>query len=377
MPLDIIEDQFFFRYLYEGSMVETIMAETFLQLHGLQVYSIRSPMESMFNPGCRILFVANKDYLDAIETLVFLGYMHGYVDELGYLNAASVLLGRDVSELLPADRQAVIRESIEHLRVHEVIQLILFVITFPIMAVASIFGFFGWVMVALVGIILFYKSEMRQMEIRDLARSYALPPAEVVIELAGRGMCQYAVFLRSFGVLRSWLTSRDVHRNLVVDPYESRIVDAVRYGASLPVVALTDPSIEEVPVIGACRFSAQTVTEWEEFVAKILKGAILIVVHITEMSEGLELELKMIRESGLMAQTVFIVGRRAEEGIADIDGFNIAEAKNMGARILSHTVFEPRGLSEFIDAVEDIRNTDTESNLDAVFSPSVPPPAHH
>jgi rubrerythrin len=148
---------------------------------------------------------------------------------------------------------------------------------------------------------------------------------------------------------------------LVVDPYESRVVEAVRYSTCMPVVTLTDPSIADVPVVGACRFTVQPDTEWQEFVAEVLQGASLIVVDLTKgVSQGLESEIEMICGRELMSRTIFVIGPTGEQRTTAIYGFNTVEATNAGARVLSHAVFEEGGLSEFIDAVEDIRHVYTE-----------------
>ena len=203
------------------------------------------------------------------------------------------------------------------------------------------------------------RSDYRQANVRDQIRSDFLSTAEVVIDLARHGVTQYAVFLRSFGVLREWLKSREAQKTVLVDRYEHQIVDGIRYGAMIPVVALTDPGLQDVPVIGACRFSLKSETVWEDFVVKVLKTATIIVVHVTEISPGLRLEIKMIKDYGLMPRTVFILGNlpSVAEGFATTD--LIAE----GAKVLPSTVFKPAGIADFISAVEDIKSSSIKTRI--------------
>jgi hypothetical protein len=334
------------------------VAEAFLRANGFQLYSLDVPENSPFVLGRRVLYVWEKEYRDALEILIF----HGDVVGLAYLNAISVLLGRDLRDLLPPGQLAAARELLNRANRHDTWQPVTFIFALLILPLSLplslfFFGAFGLVLSILLPVALFYLSERRQAHLRDHIRFASLPTAEVVVDLATRGMGQYAVFLRSFGVLRRWLKGREAHRALLVDRYERQIVEGMRLGAHMPVVALTDPDLRDVPVVGACRFSVKGDTAWEEFVANILKGASVIVVHVTEVSQGLSLEVKMIRDCGLMPRTVFILGDPGSTTVF----FDATETTTAGAKVLPSTVFGPSGLSEFISAFEDIKSSSIKS----------------
>ena len=193
------------------------------------------------------------------KVLVFAGVVDGFY----YVNATSLLLRRDVHDLLPADKLASIQRSATRLQMEADRQTLFFIIALSVplgVALAAFAEVFEFVLefaagaiitlvVALVEMSLFWLSDRLQGELRSHLRADALPRGEVVMELARGKLCEYAVFLHHFGILPVMLPG------LVVDPYESRIVEAIRYGACMRVVTLTDPSIADIPVVGACRFT--------------------------------------------------------------------------------------------------------------------------
>jgi hypothetical protein len=120
----------------------------------------------------------------------------------------------------------------------------------------------------------------------------------------------------------------------------------------MPVVTLTDPELPDVPVVGACRFGAKSIAVWEEFVAGILKHASVIVVHVTERCEGLDREISIINEAGLMCRTVFVLGDLQQDTI------DRADAINRGAKVLSSGIYGIPGLSELVSAIEEIKTGD-------------------
>jgi hypothetical protein len=174
----------------------------------------------------------------------------------------SVMLGPDLHDLLPADKLASIRKWAALLQREEAGQTVVFIGVYVTMGVALACGVFGFgigvviaLVIALLEMIPFWQSEKVQAVLRSHLRANALPRAERVVELAQRKLCEYAVFLRNFDVLREFLASPEANPGLLVDPFESRIVEAIRYGACMPVVALTDPRTAKRPLVGACRFA--------------------------------------------------------------------------------------------------------------------------
>ena len=354
-----------FQLLFRESPVIILLAELFLRAEGFQVYSWRfDPLVSYLGMHWS-LFVARRDYHEAFEVLVFLGYEDGFHD----MNAMSVLLGRDLHELLPADKLASIQRLAAHLRVEETQQTlillgvylcVLVVWAFSIMMPHAIQIIIAFV-IALLGMIPLWQSEKYQAALRGQLRAEALPEAEIVIELAQRKLCEYAVFLRNFSVLQKFLEDpRKVNPGLRVDPRESRIIEAIRYGARMPVVAMTDPKTAHIPIVGACRFAVQPDDEWIYFAAGILNGASLIVVDLKEMSGGLQIEVEMIQNCGLMSRTIFVIDRMLDTKSTKIS-INFNGRPGEGARVLSDSILEEWGLSNFIDAVEDIRKVYVES----------------
>jgi hypothetical protein len=319
-------------------------------------------MASIYGSTHVCLYVASADYRDALEALVFVGVVDGFYA----VNTASLLLGRDLYDLLPADRLASIQRSAALLQVAEDWQTIVFMALSVTMGVALACGAFGFgagavitLMIALWEMRLFWLADKRQGALRSHLRADTLPPAEVVVGLAQRKVCEYAVFLHSFGILPVMLPGLDV------DPYESRIVEAIRYGACMPVVTLTDPSIADIPIAGACRFAVQKDAEWQEFVVEILQSASLLVVDLTEetaeMSPGLQFEVEIIHDRGLMSRTIFVMEQTGEQESPENNVLNIVEATGAGARVLSNAMFEEGGLwGDFIDVVEDIRQVSME-----------------
>jgi predicted RNA-binding Zn-ribbon protein involved in translation (DUF1610 family) len=74
------------------------------------------------------------------------------------------------------------------------------------------------------------------------------------------------------------------------------------------------------------------------------------------MTPALQSEVEMIQNGGLMSRTIFLVNKESTE-----IPINLARATGEGARVLTDTVFQELGLSDFIDVVEDIRKVYTES----------------
>ncbi len=298
------------RHLFDGTLGDVEMARAFLSAHDIGAYSTRpmSDPTSFTHREIRISLHVDADrYREAMEMLVYFGC----VDGRHHTNAASIVLGREVRDLLPRERRNSIRQGAIRLQRAEVRQFGILLIGILSTALAFSLGSPGASIagaVVLLCAVTYMRLDKGQTELRNALRAASLPPAEVVIELAKKGSGEYAVFLRSFGVFRDWLDSEDSYRGMVIDPYESRILDAIRYGASLPAVALTDPGVAEVPVVGACRFSTKTDEDWTKVVSAALDGACLIVVHLTRISPSLELELDMIRKQQLMSRTVFVVG---------------------------------------------------------------------
>src|SRR5262249_20214058 len=102
-------------HLYDGSRVIVVMAELFLRAHGFRVYSIGTifdPMASICGSPHVKLYVASEDYRDALAVLVFVGVVDGFY----YVNATSLLLGRDVHDLLPTDLLASMQRSAARLQ---------------------------------------------------------------------------------------------------------------------------------------------------------------------------------------------------------------------------------------------------------------------
>jgi len=350
-----------FQFLFTGSPVVVVLAELFFRAEGFRVYATRfDPMASIISTRWD-LYVAREDHREALAVLVFLGFMDRFYD----MNAMSILLGRDLHDLLPADRLASIQKLAAHLQMQEAEQTVVVIGVYLTMVVASgVFESGAGVLIALViallEMILFWRSDKVQRVLRSRLRAEALPRAEDVVELAQRKLCRYAVFLRNFGVLREFLVGPHMNPGLVVDPYELRIVEAIRYGACMPVVTLTDPKIAKTPVVGACRFAPRLDHEWQEFTREILNGASLIVVHLREMAQGLQSEVEMIQNGGLMTRTIFVMDQAGEKAPTPIP-LPLVEATNTGARVLRRAVLEEWGLPEFIDAVEDILGIYTES----------------
>jgi hypothetical protein len=355
-----------FRLLFEGSPVAIVLAELFLRAEGFHVYAMRfDPMASIVSAHWG-LYVAREDHQDALEVLVFLGFVDGFY----FLNAMSVMLRRDLHDLLPADQLASIQKWGALLQAQDVEQAVVVLgvsLTMGAALACEVFGFgTGAVIapvIALMGMIPFWQSEKLQRDFRSRLRAEALPRAEDVVEWAQPKLCEYAVFLRNFDVLREFLVSPEVNPGLRVDPYESRIVEAIRYGACMPVVALTDPKTRAEPIVGACRFAVHSDTGWLEFGGEILKGASLIVVHIRKMTPPLQSEVEIIQKGGLMSRTILLVDKESPE-----IPINLTVAADEGAKVLSLAVFEEWGLSDFIEEVEDIRVVSTESGRGALES---------
>src|SRR4030095_7040906 len=140
------ESDFSFRYLFEGKLLDVTMAEAFLRANGVQVYSIAVPDLSLWIPRKRILYVRETHYRDALEILIF----HGCDVGFGYLNAISVLLGRELHDILPSEKLDAIRESLNRVNRNDSWQLVIFIVACMLLPV-----FFAFValLVSLVNLI--------------------------------------------------------------------------------------------------------------------------------------------------------------------------------------------------------------------------------